>query len=250
VHYSLDSQSKKENNLPKKKENTVRKRQFCSVSKVIVMSSDDIDALRSELLRQKIIFEAELRRQRESFEERLSLITQELADREADCRNLQSVITILGRKVDAITEQKPVVPAAVVRPPTPTRNTNAHESPFRRNLSSLPSPGGHTSRERVRTNSLMSSNLRRSSPLVSTGSARRTTSAFARVPSTSALSRTESPHMFGGRPARPLLRTNTNASMASETGSNTGSRPRSRKVTRRRTNSAHRLTGVKATGEW
>ncbi|KPI90257.1 hypothetical protein ABL78_0639 [Leptomonas seymouri] len=213
------------------------------------MSSDDIDAVRSELLRQKIIFEAELRRQREAFEERLSYITQELADREADCRNLQSVITILGRKVDVIAEQKLANGVAAVRPPTPTRNANVHESPFRRNISSITS-SANAAKDRVRANSLLSVNSRRASPLVSTGAARRTNSALARVPSTSALSRTESPHVFGGHPARPMLRTNTNVSVPSETGSNTGSRPRSRKVTRNRTNSVHRLLGVKATGDW
>lgn len=216
------------------------------------MSSDEIGALRSELLRQKIIFEAELRRQRETFDEKLSVISQELADREADCRNLQSVITILGRKVDAMTEQKTVAapaPAGPLRPPTPTRTASVHQSPFRRNLSSAPSPGP-VSKERVRTNSLLSVSSRRASPLVSTGAVRRTSSTLARVPSTSALTRTESPHVFGGHPARPLLRTNTNASLPSETGSNGGSRPRSRKVSRHRTNSAHRLNGLKATGDW
>lgn len=214
------------------------------------MSSDDIDALRSELLRQKIIFEAELRRQREAFEERLSSIAQELADREADCRNLQSVITILGRKVDAIAEQMSgSSTAAVARPPTPTRSVSVHQSPFRRNLSSIPG-AAHTSQERVRTNSLLSVNSRRASPLVPTSSVRRTNSALARLPSATALSRTESPHVIGGHPARPLLRTNTNASAASDTGSNGDSRPRSRKLTRRRTNSSHRLTGIKATGIW
>ncbi|KPA86236.1 hypothetical protein ABB37_00470 [Leptomonas pyrrhocoris] len=211
------------------------------------MNSDDVDALRSELLRQKLIFDAELRRQRESFEERLSYITQELADREADCRNLQSVITILGRKVDAITELKEN--GTTPRPPTPRRNNSMHGSPFSRNISSLPSPT-HAPRERARTNSLLTVNSRRASPQIPSGIVRRTNSALARVASTSALSRTESPHVFGGHQARPLLRTNTNASVGNETGSNAGGRPLNRKVTRRRTNSAHRLTGVKATGDW
>nr|CCD12225.1 unnamed protein product [Trypanosoma congolense IL3000] len=83
------------------------------------MSSDDIDAFRAELLRQKVIFEAELRRQRDTFEEKLSRVTQELADREADCRNLQAVVTILGKKVDTLHLKCPATP---LRRPSPPGN--------------------------------------------------------------------------------------------------------------------------------
>ncbi|KAG8348798.1 hypothetical protein TRVL_00383 [Trypanosoma vivax] len=87
------------------------------------MSSDDIDAFRAELLRQKIIFEGELRRQREHFESRLSRVLQELADREADCRNLQAVVTILGKKVDALSTKTATAAAAA------QRRSPSHRSP-------------------------------------------------------------------------------------------------------------------------
>eukprot|EP00796_Vickermania_ingenoplastis_P005304 gene5304-3807_t len=58
------------------------------------------------LLRQRVIFETELRRQSDHFEARLQAMSRELADREADCRNLQSVVTILGKKVDSLSEQR------------------------------------------------------------------------------------------------------------------------------------------------
>lgn len=74
------------------------------------MSSDEMDAFRAELLRQRIIFEAELRRQRETFEEQLARVAEELADREADCRNLQAVVTILGKKVDSLAEKRASTP--------------------------------------------------------------------------------------------------------------------------------------------
>ncbi|CBH14748.1 hypothetical protein, conserved [Trypanosoma brucei gambiense DAL972] len=83
------------------------------------MSSDELDAFRAELLRQKVIFEAELRRQRDTFEEKLARVTQELADREADCRNLQAVVTILGKKVDTLHQKCPTTP---LRRPSPTSN--------------------------------------------------------------------------------------------------------------------------------
>ncbi|KAG5492674.1 hypothetical protein JKF63_01253 [Porcisia hertigi] len=215
------------------------------------MSSDDIDALRSELLRQKIIFEAELRRQREAFEERLSLISQELADREADCRNLQSVVTILGRKVDAIAEQRIVAQ----RPPTPTRQPSIHESPFRRVPSTLVPPP--SSNSKVQGPALSDSvapkrGMRRSSPSLNglLAPVRRPSAPMSRVPSVSALSRTSSPRVHG-HPARPLLRTNTSATVTSEISSNGRAPvPRHRTVSRRRTNSASRLVGVTATCDW
>ncbi|KAK7195715.1 hypothetical protein NESM_000501800 [Novymonas esmeraldas] len=221
------------------------------------MSSDDIDALRSELLRQKIIFEAELRRQREMFEERLSLVSHELADREADCRNLQSVITILGRKVDAIAEQRQYT-TVVHRPPTPTRQSSGPESPFRRDNSALvppPQVSGSSSKppERERaSSSVVQSGLRRPSPSLTgpPSSVHHVGAPITRVASVSALSRTSSPNVRG-HPARPLLRTNTSATVASDVGSNGGRRtPRRRAVSRRRTGSASRLAGVRATDDW
>lgn len=67
---------------------------------------EELDAFRAELLRQRVVFEAELRRQNEYFEARLQAMSRELADREADCRNLQSVVTILGKKIDSLAEQR------------------------------------------------------------------------------------------------------------------------------------------------
>ncbi|KEG10925.1 hypothetical protein DQ04_03151100 [Trypanosoma grayi] len=134
------------------------------------MGSDDMDAFRAELLRQKIIFEAELRRQRETFEEQLARMAQELADREADCRNLQAVVTILGKKVDSLLDKRAATPqrrssparpascaagddagresalkrhAPPVRVPSPTARRS---SPFRRNTNSSSNlPGTTTS---------------------------------------------------------------------------------------------------------
>eukprot|EP00760_Papus_ankaliazontas_P027294 PhM_4_TR3259/c0_g1_i1/m.70473/K18598/EML6; echinoderm microtubule-associated protein-like 6 len=59
-----------------------------------------LEAVRAELLRQKIVFESELRRQREHFEERLEDTTRHMRACENDCRNLQTTITLLGRKLD------------------------------------------------------------------------------------------------------------------------------------------------------
>ncbi|KAG5466292.1 hypothetical protein LSCM4_01438 [Leishmania orientalis] len=216
------------------------------------MSSDDIDALRSELLRQKIIFEAELRRQREMFEERLSLMSNELAAREADCRNLQSVITILGRKVDAIAEQRQYTGGH--RPPTPTRQPSIHESPFRRDPSALVPPLSSNSKPQdlVRSSSVTQRGLRRPSPIINGPpvSVHLSSMPVTRGASFSALSRTNSPHVQG-HPARPLLRTGTSTTVRSEANSNDGGRaPRRRTVSRRRTSSITRLAGVRVTDDW
>ncbi|CAM43467.1 conserved hypothetical protein [Leishmania braziliensis MHOM/BR/75/M2904] len=215
------------------------------------MSSDDIDALRSELLRQKIIFEAELRRQREMFEERLSIISNELADREADCLNLQSVITILGRKVDAIAEQREHITVAH-RPLTPARQPSIHESPFRRNPSTLvPRPGSNGKpQERPRANSTVTpSGIRRPSPSFNDPptSLHRSGMSITRVASLSTLSRTNSP-LVRGHPVRPLLRTNTSATLTSDVNSSCGKRvPRRRTVSRRRTSSVSHVAGITRT---
>ncbi|EAN93362.1 hypothetical protein C3747_1g109 [Trypanosoma cruzi] len=126
------------------------------------MSLDDIDAFRAELLRQKIIFEAELRRQRETFEERLSRLSQELADREADCRNLQAVVTILGKKVENLMDRHMATPHRRSSPARPasssavsgqqglpariSSSSTRQSSPFRRNNNfSAPASGAPVS---------------------------------------------------------------------------------------------------------
>lgn len=86
------------------------------------MSADDISAFRSELLRQRVIFEAELRRQREASDARFQAIARVLEAREADCRNLQSVVTILGKRVDSLTDQR----TPIQRSSTPIRSQPAH----------------------------------------------------------------------------------------------------------------------------
>ncbi|ESL07155.1 hypothetical protein TRSC58_05162 [Trypanosoma rangeli SC58] len=122
------------------------------------MSVDEIDAFRAELLRQKIIFEAELRRQRETFEERLSRMAQELADREADCRNLQAVVTILGKKMESLADRRVPTPHRRPSPARPascavaqgehavplrtTSPSTRRTSPFRRNTNSSAHPSG------------------------------------------------------------------------------------------------------------
>lgn len=84
------------------------------------MSADDISSFRSELLRQRVIFEAELRRQREAADVRFQAIARELAAREADCRNLQSVVTILGKKVDSLSDHRSTLQrsSTPIRPPS------------------------------------------------------------------------------------------------------------------------------------
>lgn len=90
------------------------------------MSSDDFGAFRAELLRQRVIFEAELRRQRETADARFEAIAHELAEREADCRNLQSVVTMLGKKVDSLAEPR----SSTMRFSTPTRGESVDHSTF------------------------------------------------------------------------------------------------------------------------
>lgn len=107
---------------------------------------DIVDSLRAELMRQKIIFESELRRQREVYEDRLERAEQALADRETDCRNLQSVITILGKKLDTVSEavsqlslQRALTSGTATprRLASPSRSEAALPSPHRRHTSPL-----------------------------------------------------------------------------------------------------------------
>lgn len=67
------------------------------------MSSTEVQALQADLLRQKVVFDTELRNQREHFQTQLNDANEQLKAREIDCRNLQAVVTILGRKLDSIT---------------------------------------------------------------------------------------------------------------------------------------------------
>eukprot|EP01063_Lacrimia_lanifica_P009212 TRINITY_DN16225_c0_g1_i1.p1 TRINITY_DN16225_c0_g1~~TRINITY_DN16225_c0_g1_i1.p1 ORF type:complete len:956 (+),score=386.73 TRINITY_DN16225_c0_g1_i1:47-2869(+) len=62
------------------------------------------ESLNGEMLRQKIYFEAELKRQRETTGSRITKLEMELEQREADCKSLQNSVTILGRSLDAMTE--------------------------------------------------------------------------------------------------------------------------------------------------
>ena len=110
-----------------------------------MISPAEIDAFRAELLRQKIVFESELRRQRETYDLKLEQMTRLLNDREVDCRNFQTVITILGRKVDGLSQQvssmqrdhnsSPIVPSSLNRPPSPSGSRPS--SPSRPFLSSM-----------------------------------------------------------------------------------------------------------------
>ena len=91
--------------------------------------SAEIDVFRAELLRQKIIFEAELRRQRETFEDKIVLMGHQLQDRETDCRNLQNVVTILGKRVDALQELiASLQDAQLLRSATPRRTSSPARS--------------------------------------------------------------------------------------------------------------------------
>lgn len=69
------------------------------------MSQSELDAFRAELLRQKIVFESELRRQREATEDRLEYLSKQLSERESENRSLRVSLTIMGKKVDALQEQ-------------------------------------------------------------------------------------------------------------------------------------------------
>ncbi|KAJ9473341.1 echinoderm microtubule-associated protein-like 6 [Diplonema papillatum] len=62
------------------------------------------ESLNGELLRQKIMFESELRRQREAMDGHIAKVESELEQREVDCKSLQNSVTILGRSLDAITD--------------------------------------------------------------------------------------------------------------------------------------------------
>lgn len=112
----------------------------------------ETESLRAELLRQKIIFDAELRRQREVYEERLTSAEEKLQDRETDCRNLQSVITILGKKLDTLQDHVTLLiqQKATGGSQTPRRvsspsrsDAGAHPSPFRRQPSPLMGSSSH-----------------------------------------------------------------------------------------------------------
>ncbi|CAD2216779.1 hypothetical protein ADEAN_000425700 [Angomonas deanei] len=184
------------------------------------MSSDEIDAFRAELLRQKLIFESELHRQREDFEERLATVTQELADREADCRNLQSVVTILGKKIDLLAEhyRRPTTPMR--RSATPQRNG---ESPPQEKDTSMV---GNSSRNF----------MRRPSPVISANPQNSSTT-LRRIPSLTSTNRTSSPLVGTATPR--------SASANKRRGSGTSSRG-----VKQRTGSAHRLNNVSARDEW
>lgn len=116
----------------------------------------EAESLRAELLRQKIIFDAELRRQREVYDERLNNAEEKLQDRETDCRNLQSVITILGKKLDTLQDhvtmlihQRSTISSAgggnqtPRRIASPCRSEATHPSPFRRQPSPLMGSSSH-----------------------------------------------------------------------------------------------------------
>lgn len=224
---------------------------------------EELDALRAELLRQKLVFESELRRQREHFEERLAAVSQELADREADCRNLQAVVTILGKKVDAVAEAQRLRPPTPRRAPTPTRGPTAadaaspskHEDPMRRQLSARAAFG------------------RRASPLISAGTRDQRAAAPAAVHQPVTLQRAPSvnssnPHthptstntsgIHSESPGKPTRAAHPHAAATTTTttlktgGGAKGTRKRSVSAgsARKRTTSASRVKSVKATDKW
>ena len=87
--------------------------------------------LNGELLRQKIGFETELKRTKDSMNARITKLESELEQRDADCKSLQNSVTILGRSVDSITEAiEKVVP------------TLPSTSPLRTGATRGRSPGG------------------------------------------------------------------------------------------------------------
>lgn len=107
---------------------------------------NELDELRAEWLRSKIIFDAELRRQREVYEARLAVAEEKLQDRETDCKNLQNVITILGRRLDALQDHvATLVVQKTSNPGTPRQSPSRPEqaaphatsSPFRRQSSPM-----------------------------------------------------------------------------------------------------------------
>ena len=127
-------------------------------------TKDELDDIRAELLRQKIVFDSELRRQRDTYEERLAWTTDELRKREIECRSLQTSVSLLGQKVDQLERllgsskppsrppspraaspstassrpqspgRGPIAPSTVgaLRNPSPTPTGNRPASPFRR----------------------------------------------------------------------------------------------------------------------
>eukprot|EP00759_Apiculatamorpha_spiralis_P042327 PhF_6_TR40461/c0_g1_i1/m.60460/K18598/EML6; echinoderm microtubule-associated protein-like 6 len=114
------------------------------------------EQLRAELLRQKIVFESELRRQREHFEEKLDEAFALLKERENDCRNLQTALTTLGRKIDSMDKG--------------VGGVNSTESPPRKDNPRFSSPGSANQRpDSQRTSSPV---IRRPSPTPSTTTSR------------------------------------------------------------------------------
>lgn len=60
------------------------------------------DTIRAELLRQKIVFDVELRRQRDVYDEQFAVVSQALLEREQECVHLRSSIASLSQRVDAL----------------------------------------------------------------------------------------------------------------------------------------------------
>lgn len=237
------------------------------------MNVDELDTFRAELLRQKIIFEAELRRQRDYFENKVASLARNLADRETDCRNLQCVVTILGKKVDALSEQ--VRPPTPRRAPTPTRNSSfAREntrSDIREHLSKRVSSSSCNSARRPSSSITGPTKLNRVSSISNVSRTTRTSS-----PMNSSLV----------HPHRPVLSTNASIGNSANNNSvnnadtnsavednlltvnsvqkvpsrmritrcNSGSssivRVSARGTMKKRTNSSHRLNSISSLDEW
>jgi hypothetical protein len=116
----------------------------------------ELDNFRSELLRQKIVFEAELRRQREVYEERIEHLHRENDARADEVKNLRQMVQGLAIRVENANAAKPLAaPQTPRRAPSPVASSAAAppsaapssragtpraESPYRRTPSRQPSP--------------------------------------------------------------------------------------------------------------
>jgi hypothetical protein len=87
----------------------------------------ELDYFRAELLRQKIVFESELRRQREVFDDRVAGLEREARSRDDEIRGLHGSLAALGYRVDGIINNRVPTPR---RTATPRSNSPGPEQPL------------------------------------------------------------------------------------------------------------------------
>jgi hypothetical protein len=89
----------------------------------------ELDHFRSELLRQKIVFEAELRRQREVFEDRIEHLHRENDARAEEVKQLRQMVQGLAIRVDNANAARPVAASAASANGSVLGTPRRHASP-------------------------------------------------------------------------------------------------------------------------